>query len=44
MGLQIALGVLLKSTTKFEVNGPLAFARMPEVGLTGCPRAMYSAA
>ncbi|ORY90696.1 putative cytochrome P450 [Leucosporidium creatinivorum] len=42
MGLQIALRVLLKSTTKFEVNGPFTFARMPEVGLTGCPLAMYS--
>lgn len=43
MGLQIALSLLLKNTTRFEVNGPLAFARMPEVGLTGCPLKLYPA-
>ncbi|KAK4149608.1 cytochrome P450 [Chaetomidium leptoderma] len=37
MALQIALRSLLKNTKRFEVNGELQFARMPEMGIISCP-------
>ncbi len=30
---------LLKNTKRFEVNGELQFARMPEMGIISCPLA-----
>jgi hypothetical protein len=35
--LQIALRVILQRTDDFEVNGTLAYAAMPEMGITSCP-------
>jgi hypothetical protein len=35
--IQVALRVLLKKTKGFEVNGPLEYARMPEMGIISCP-------
>jgi hypothetical protein len=35
--LQIALRVILQRTDDFEVNGPLEYAAMPEMGITSCP-------
>jgi hypothetical protein len=35
--IQIALRVLLKKTKRFEVKGPLEYARMPEMGIISCP-------
>lgn len=35
--LQIALRVILEQTSDFEVNGPLQYAQMPEMGITSCP-------
>ncbi|KAF1814248.1 putative cytochrome P450 [Eremomyces bilateralis CBS 781.70] len=37
MALQIAVSVILKRTERFEVNGPLQFVRMPEMGIMSCP-------
>ncbi|OOQ91400.1 cytochrome P450 [Penicillium brasilianum] len=37
MALQIALRVILQRTDDFEVNGPLQYAAMPEMGITSCP-------
>lgn len=37
LGIRIALTHLLQATTSFQVNGPTAGARMPEVGLTSVP-------
>ena len=37
LAIQVALEVLLRDTTRLEVNGPLAYARMPEMGITSCP-------
>ncbi|KAL4915370.1 cytochrome P450 [Aspergillus aurantiobrunneus] len=37
MALQIGLAVILRQTADFEVNGPLEFAGMPEMGITSCP-------
>ena len=34
--------VLLENTTSFEVNGPLAYGRMPELGITSCPLSLVS--
>ncbi|CAI4212790.1 unnamed protein product [Parascedosporium putredinis] len=34
---QTALRVILRNTTDFEVDGPLEFARMPEMGIISCP-------
>lgn len=31
------LEVILEMTTEFEVNGPLEFSRMPELGIISCP-------
>ncbi|PMD34966.1 putative cytochrome P450 [Hyaloscypha variabilis F] len=36
MMIQIALRVLLKKTKRFEVKGPLEYARMPEMGIISC--------
>lgn len=35
--LQIGLAVILQSSANFEVNGPLEYAGMPEMGITSCP-------
>lgn len=40
LAIQTALEVLLRRTKHFEVNGPLVFAKMPEMGLTSCPLLM----
>ena len=37
MAMQVALRVLLERTTDFEVDGPLEYARMPEIGIISCP-------
>jgi cytochrome P450 len=37
LAIQIALEVLLRKTKRFEVNGPLSYAKMPEMGITFCP-------
>ena len=35
--LKIFLRVMLKRTKDFEVNGELEYARLPEIGIIGCP-------
>lgn len=35
--LQIGLSVILQNSADFEVNGPLEYAGMPEMGITSCP-------
>jgi cytochrome P450 len=40
MAIQIALRTLLASTKNFEVNGPLAYSKMPELGIKSCPLKM----
>lgn len=35
--LQIGLSVILRNSAEFEVNGPLEYAGMPEMGITSCP-------
>ncbi|KAL4862949.1 hypothetical protein BDV12DRAFT_206864 [Aspergillus spectabilis] len=37
MALQIGLKVILRHSADFEVNGPLDYADMPEMGITTCP-------
>ncbi|KAL2844930.1 cytochrome P450 [Aspergillus pseudodeflectus] len=37
MALQIGLAVILRQSADFEVNGPLEYAGMPEMGITSCP-------
>ncbi|KAF2671826.1 putative cytochrome P450 [Microthyrium microscopicum] len=37
LAMQIALKVLLQSTSDFEINGELEYARMPEIGIISCP-------
>ncbi|KAL2863984.1 cytochrome P450 [Aspergillus lucknowensis] len=37
MALQIGLTEILRQTADFEVDGPLKYASMPEMGLTSCP-------
>ncbi|KAL4792631.1 cytochrome P450 [Aspergillus venezuelensis] len=37
MALQIGLKVILGQSAEFEVNGPLEYAGMPEMGITSCP-------
>jgi len=41
--IQTAIRAILRSTTDFEVNGPLEYARMPEMGLIGCPLKFHCA-
>ncbi|KAL4941790.1 cytochrome P450 [Aspergillus oleicola] len=40
MALQIGLNVILRQSAEFEVNGPLEYAGMPEMGITSCPLAI----
>lgn len=35
--LQIGLSVILRNSAEFEVDGPLEYAGMPEMGITSCP-------
>lgn len=35
--IQTALLVILQSTKDFEIDGPLEYARMPELGIISCP-------
>lgn len=35
--LQIAISVILQRTERFEVDGPLQYVRMPEMGIMSCP-------
>ncbi|KAL4926708.1 cytochrome P450 [Aspergillus undulatus] len=37
MALQIGLRVILRQSLHLEVNGPLEYAGMPEMGITSCP-------
>ncbi|KAF1984624.1 cytochrome P450 [Aulographum hederae CBS 113979] len=37
LALQVALETILECTDDFEVNGPLDYARMPEMGVISCP-------
>ncbi|KAL4744700.1 hypothetical protein BDW72DRAFT_212269 [Aspergillus terricola var. indicus] len=37
MALQIGLVTILQQSSDFEVNGPLEYAGMPEMGITSCP-------
>ncbi|KAL4982741.1 cytochrome P450 [Aspergillus falconensis] len=37
MILQIGLAAILRQSSDFEVNGPLEYAGMPEMGITSCP-------
>jgi cytochrome P450 len=37
LAMQTALKVILQSTKDFEVDGPLEYARMPEIGIISCP-------
>jgi cytochrome P450 len=37
LAIQIALQVLLDSTSDFDVNGALEYSRMPEIGIISCP-------
>ncbi|KAL4995574.1 cytochrome P450 [Aspergillus recurvatus] len=37
MALQIGLAAILRQSSDFEVNGPLEYAGMPEMGITNCP-------
>ena len=41
--LQVALRVILRTTSRLEVNGPLRYAKMPEMGLISCPLKIKSA-
>jgi cytochrome P450 len=41
MAMQVALKVLLERTTDFEIDGPLEYARMPEIGIISCPLKFY---
>jgi cytochrome P450 len=41
LAMQIALKVLFKKTSDFEVDGPLEYARMPEIGIISCPLKFY---
>lgn len=29
--------VILRATEDFEINGPLQYSRMPELGIISCP-------
>ncbi|KAF2418898.1 putative cytochrome P450 [Tothia fuscella] len=37
LAMQTAVRVLLERTKDFDVNGPLEYARMPELGIISCP-------
>jgi cytochrome P450 len=37
LAMQTAVRVLLAKTKDFDVNGPLEYARMPELGIISCP-------
>jgi cytochrome P450 len=37
LAMQTAVRVLLDSTSDFQVNGPLEYSRMPEIGIISCP-------
>jgi cytochrome P450 len=41
--LKIFLRTFLKRTKDFEVNGELEYARLPEIGIIGCPLKIVSA-
>lgn len=34
---ETVMRVLLRSTTDFEIDGPLQYSRMPELGVISCP-------
>jgi hypothetical protein len=40
--LKIFLRTILERTTDFEVSGELQFARLPEIGIIGCPLTLNS--
>jgi cytochrome P450 len=37
LAMHVALRVLLERTSDFEIDGPLEYARMPELGIISCP-------
>jgi cytochrome P450 len=41
LAVRVALRVLLEKTSDFEVDGPLEYARMPEIGIISCPLKFY---
>jgi cytochrome P450 len=43
MGTQVALGTLLERTRRFEVDGEVEYARMPEIGAVSVPLAVTPA-
>jgi cytochrome P450 len=43
LGITVALGELLRGTGAFEVNGPMEYARMPEIGAVSVPLALRPA-
>ncbi|CAN8103535.1 unnamed protein product [Discula destructiva] len=42
LSIQTMLKVILQSTRDFKVDGPLEYARMPELGIIGCPMKLYT--
>jgi cytochrome P450 len=43
MVLKVWLRTFLEKTKDFEVSGDLLFARLPEIGIIGCPMKLYPA-
>ncbi|KAK8119748.1 uncharacterized protein PG998_004374 [Apiospora kogelbergensis] len=41
LALETALKVILRSTKDFEVDGPLQYSRMPELGIISCPMRFF---
>lgn len=35
--IETVIRVILRSTKDFEVDGPLQYSRMPELGIISCP-------
>jgi cytochrome P450 len=42
MMLKVVIQTLLKNTTDFELDGEPEYARLPEIGMIGCPMKFYS--
>lgn len=42
MMLKVVLQTLLENTTDFEIDGEPEFARLPELGMIGCPMKFYT--
>lgn len=37
MAIRVVLKIILNSTKDFEIDGPVEYARLPEVGMISCP-------